>query len=139
MPLNGAIGANLAAMEKSSIRQLKMMKSESSPLIKASLGEIMDIKGVVTAEKILTRNDYITPGRPSVSLASRACVDRQKEAVDAETKASRSQRRRPVTWEKNSGPVHVSEGLDGCGGHEVTPTERAWRRTTSSYTVPDVP
>lgn len=48
----------------------------------------MDIKGVVTAEKILTRNDYITPGRPSVSLASRACGQTERSRIGAETKAS---------------------------------------------------
>lgn len=58
-------------MEKSSVHQLKMMKSESSALIKASRGEITDAKRVdVTTEKILMRSGYITRGRPSVSLRS---------------------------------------------------------------------
>lgn len=45
---------------KSSINQLKMMKSESSRLIKASKREITDPRRVVTTQKIPMRNDFIT-------------------------------------------------------------------------------
>lgn len=66
---------------KSSIHQLKMMKSESSALIKASQGEITDTKRVMTTEKILMRNGYITRGRPSVSLRASVFADRPSEGV----------------------------------------------------------
>lgn len=45
---------------KNSINQLKMMKSESSRLIKASKREITDTQRVVTTQKISLRNDFIT-------------------------------------------------------------------------------
>lgn len=82
---------------KSSIHQLKMMKSESSAPIKASRGEITGSKRVVTTEKILMRDGYITRGRPSVSLRCCVFVDRPKEGVMAQRRrelASEDARRR---------------------------------------------
>lgn len=73
---------------KSSIHQLKMMKSESSALIKASQGEITDTKRVVTTEKILMRNGSIARGRPSVSLRSGVFVDRPNEGVMVQRRRS---------------------------------------------------
>lgn len=134
---------------KSSIHQLKMMKSESSALIKASQGEITDTKRVMTTEKILMRNGYITRGRPSVSLRASVFVDRPSEGVMEQrgrswhlrTPAGDGRRRGTAPGVTShmqadalaSGP-RVSKQSPACASAESSspePTER-WARNSQS-------